>query len=124
MEVLAGLVLSGDTLLGTAGYGGTYYRGTIFKINTNGTAFTNLYSFSPTNSGGAEPYAGLTLYGSTLYGTASAGGGSGNGTVFGINTDGTDFTVLHTFTATNDDGACPFGGLVLSGNTLYGTTAH
>src|SRR5207248_2479205 len=47
-----------------------------------------------------------------------------------LNTDGTGFTILHTFTATsgaipgaytNSDGAGPFGGLILSGNTLYGT---
>src|SRR5207248_9237712 len=49
-----------------------------------------------------------------------------------LNTDGTGFTILHTFTATsgaipgaytNSDGAGPFGGLILSGNTLYGTAA-
>jgi uncharacterized repeat protein (TIGR03803 family) len=48
--------------------------------------------------------------------------------VFSVGTDGANFTALHSFapmdalTATNADGAMPFGGLVLSNNTLYGTT--
>jgi len=69
---------------------------------------TTLYSFteSPssnpsTNSDGAGPQAGLILSGTTLYGTASQGGSSGYGTVFAVNTDGTGFTTLHTFTATD-----------------------
>ena len=79
-----------------------------------------------TNSDGANPYAGLILSGNTLYGTACGGGSSGNGTVFAVNTDGTGFTNLHSFThlvlpGTNSDGANPYAGLILSGNTLYGT---
>ena len=46
-----------------------------------------------------------------------------------LNTNDASFTTLHNFTATlgsdltNSDGAYPFAGLVLSGNTLYGTTS-
>ena len=51
--------------------------------------------------------------------------------MFAVNTDGTGFKTLHTFEAasynrsgrtTNSDGAGPQSTLVLSGNTLYGTT--
>jgi uncharacterized repeat protein (TIGR03803 family) len=133
----AGLILSNNTLYGTAHGGGSSGYGTVFKVNTDGTSFTNLHSFtaiksgsgSETNSDGAGPQAGLILSGNTLYGTAHAGGSSGNGTVFKVNTDGTGFTNLHSFTAasgsfyTNSDGADPVAGLILSGNTLYGT-AH
>jgi uncharacterized repeat protein (TIGR03803 family) len=86
-----------------------------------------------TNSDGANPYAGLILSGNTLYGMATEGGGGANGTVFKVNTDGTDFTNLHSFTAgalnggfdlTNSDGANPYAGLILSGNTLYGTATE
>ncbi len=82
-----------------------------------------------TNSDGAKPQAGLILSGNTLYGTASGGGNAGLGTVFAVNTDGTGFTVLHTFTAlsgpsaTNSDGANPSASLILSSNTLYGTAS-
>ena len=70
--------------------------------------------------------AGLILSGNTLYGTAVYGGSSGDGTVFAVNTDGTGFTTLHNFTATvygQRDGAFPYAGLILSGNTLYGTAS-
>jgi uncharacterized repeat protein (TIGR03803 family) len=123
----AGLILSGNTLYGTASQGGTHGSGTVFAVNTDGTGFTNLYSFTG-GSDGANPYAGLILSGNTLYGTASQGGPYGSGTVFAVNTDGTGFTNLYSFTTssypnyTNSDGAGPTAGLILSGNTLYGTT--
>jgi len=88
--------------------------------------FTNLYNFTG-GSDGASPEAGLILSGNTLYGTARPGGSSSNGTVFAVQTDGTGFTNLHSFTAmsgslsTNSDGAAPYAGLILLGNTLYGT---
>jgi uncharacterized repeat protein (TIGR03803 family) len=124
----ASLVLSGNTLYGTTLTGGSFNEGTVFAINTNGTSYTNLYSFSFTNSDGALPQASLILSGNTLYGTASEGGGFGNGTVFAINTDGAGFTNLYNFTArirlsTNSDGALPRASLILSGNTLYGTAS-
>ena len=97
---------------------------------------TTLHSFTATstnssgvytNSDGAGPVAGLITNssGNTLYGTTSGGGSSGNGTMFALHTDGSGFTILHHFTAlvgnANSDGAYPQAGLILSGNTLYGT---
>ena len=45
--------------------------------------------------------------------------------MFAVHTDGTGFTNLHSFTTVlnyiNSDGAQPQAGLILSGNTLYGT---
>jgi uncharacterized repeat protein (TIGR03803 family) len=127
----AGLILSGSTLFGTAENGGTNGSGTVFKVNTDGTSFTNLHNFtviphgSVQNSDGAYPLAGLVLSGNALYGTASGGGTNGNGTVFTVSINGTGFTNLHSFSAlvsgTNSDGANPQAGLVVSGNTLYGT---
>jgi uncharacterized repeat protein (TIGR03803 family) len=116
----AGLVLSGNTLYGTTTYGGLSGWGTVFKINTDGTAFTNLHSFVY-DSDGAVPFAGLILSGDTLYGAAAFGGNSGDGTVFKVNTNGTGFLNLHDFNYSSD-GSGPEGGLMLSGNTLFGTT--
>jgi uncharacterized repeat protein (TIGR03803 family) len=139
----AGLILSGNTLYGVAGRGGNGNSGTVFSLNTNGTGFTTLHSFaaspgynaqgSSTNSDGSFPDASLLLSGNTLYGTTCGGGGSGNGTVFAINTNGTGFQNLYFFTAlstnyytggTNSDGALPESSLILSGNILYGTAAY
>jgi uncharacterized repeat protein (TIGR03803 family) len=140
----AGLVLSGDALYGTAANGGSFGYGTVFKINTDGSGFTTLYSFGGGNNG-AYPQASLLLSGNSLYGTTRGilddygSSSSGNGTVFTLKTDGTSFTTLHSFTATvpyftnnecgfvestNSDGAFPSGRLILSGHTLIGTAAN
>jgi uncharacterized repeat protein (TIGR03803 family) len=137
----AGLVLSGNTLYGTTARGGTNGSGTVFSVSTNGSSFITLHNFSAeatnsldifTNSDGYGPQAGLILSGSTLYGTAVGGGTNGRGTVFALNTNGSNFITLHTFSAeatnsldifTNSDGAGPNAGLILSGNTLYGTAS-
>jgi uncharacterized repeat protein (TIGR03803 family) len=131
-----GLVLSGDTLYGTTESGGSFGNGVVFAISTDGNEFTNLHNFTTTsgplatNCDGIEPQGGLVLSGGTLCGTAERGGNFGNGVVFAINTDGTDFTNLHDFSATsgpnetNSDGQFPNGGLILSGNTLYGTAFY
>ena len=126
---MAGLILSGYTLYGTAQYGGSAAMGTVFAINTDGTGFTNLHNFSGTtfdprqnqntNSDGANPSAGLVMSGGTLYGAAYDGGSRANGTLFAISTNGTSFTNFHSLSPT--DGAGP-EGLIVSGNTLYGTT--
>jgi uncharacterized repeat protein (TIGR03803 family) len=124
-----GLILSGGTLYGTAQLGGTNGFGTVFALSTNGQNFITLHPFS--NLDGAHPEAGLLLSGSTLYGTAAGGGNGGSGTVFAINTNGMGFTNLYSFSTeatnalgnyTNFDGANPIAGLLISGNTLYGTT--
>ena len=131
----AGLILSGNTLYGTAAAGG------VFAVDTDGTGFRSLHSFTAgnydsagyyTNSDGDYSYAVLLLSGDTLYGTAYEGGGSGGGTVFAMNTNGTGFTIVHNFSRestnssgvyTHSDGGFPHAGLILLGNTLYGTAA-
>ncbi len=134
---MAGLILSGSTLYGTASAvqplanDAVGREATIFKLNTDGTGFTNLYNFSAltggTNSDGNGPLSGLVLVGNMLYGSAYYGGPGGGGTLFKINTNGTGFTNLYSFTAparnssNSVDGANPAGDLILSGGTLYGT---
>jgi uncharacterized repeat protein (TIGR03803 family) len=120
---VAGLILSGTTLYGTAAGGGASGAGTVFKIKTDGTGFMTLHSFVAATDG-VNPHAGLTLGGNTLYGTTSGGGSGGGGAVFAINTNGTGFTTLHVFTTVDGGGFKPEGGLILSGNTLYGATSE
>lgn len=121
----APLIMGPDgTLYGTTSSGQGNLLGTVFKVNSDGTGFKAIKWF--TNSiEGSYPQGNLVLSGNTLYGTTldggSFGGSSGYGTVFKINTDGTGFAVLKNFDSTN--GSNPQAGLVLSGNTLYGTTS-
>src|ERR1700722_6483813 len=134
----AGLVASGGMLYGATEQGGTNNVGTIFSLTDDGTVLTVLHTFHGTADGGA-PFNRLLLSGNTLYGVCVGGGANGAGTVFRVNTDGTDFTNLHNFTAINDngpqglgengegsngDGAIPHTTLVLSGTNLYGVALY
>ncbi|MEM7247333.1 MAG: IPTL-CTERM sorting domain-containing protein [Acidobacteriota bacterium] len=123
------LVLDGATLHGMTSEGGDFESGTLFSIGTDGSGFTTLHHFeSGTAANGARPVAGLLLDGTRLYGTTEDGGtGHANedqdGVVFAIDTDGTGFTILHSFLGlAGDDGADPRGNLILVDGTLYGTT--
>jgi uncharacterized repeat protein (TIGR03803 family) len=84
-----------------------------------------LYNFTGGNDG-STPYDGLTLDTSgNLYGTTTAGGASGNGTVFKLakNSDGSwTESVLYSF-AGGTDGATPYAGVTFdASDNLYGTT--
>jgi uncharacterized repeat protein (TIGR03803 family) len=126
------LIQSGSTLYGmTTGLrpsdaDPSNFRGTIFRIEEDGTGFQTLHAFDAFGiSDGAFPYGSLTQSGATLYGMTQAGGSgpSGGGTIFRIQTDGAGFEVIHTFE--DPDGLNPYGSLLVSGSTLYGlaTTA-
>jgi uncharacterized repeat protein (TIGR03803 family) len=118
-------ILSGSTLYGMTRLGGTSGDGTIFRIGTDGTGFQVLHSFAG-DADGREPYDSLLLSGSTLYGMTSGnnGGPTSLGTLFQIGTDGTGYSVLHSFTGGPDDGAIPYGSLIQSGSMLYGMTSR
>ena len=127
-----GLVLSGNTLYGTTPLGGGNFAGTLFKINTDGSGFQIIKNFDFATTGYSAG-GDLILSGSTLYGTTHSGGVNGGGTVYSINTSGSNFMVLHSFTTpvsdgnghfTNSDGGFSVAGLLLSGYTLYGTTSY
>ncbi len=124
-----GVILSSNTLYGATYAGGSSAFGAVFAVNTNGMGFRLLHTFTalgiPSNANydGAAPNAGLVLSGSTLWGTAVGGGSFSYGIVFAVDTDGTGFTTLHDFSG-GSDGALPAGGLILSGNILYGTALN
>src|SRR6185312_12277021 len=118
-----GLVLADGAFYGTTQDGGSNSEGSIFKINPDGSGFANLHSFA-VGTNGFSPMAPLIFSGGLLYGTTFSGN---YGTVFKLDTNGLNFAVVHRFTATfagtNIDGTSPEAGLVLSGNTLFGTAS-
>jgi uncharacterized repeat protein (TIGR03803 family) len=121
----AGLVRDGEgNLYGTTEWGGAFSDwGTVFELDENGKE-TVLHSFDK-KKGGANPYAGLVRdVKGNLYGTASTGGPSWQGTVFKVDKTGKE-TVLHSFAGGRRDGSRPWAGLVrdAKGN-LYGTTPY
>jgi len=105
---------------GTTFQGGAHDQGTVFALTPAGALHT-LHAFTAADDG-AHPAAGL-LAGDdgSFYGTASAGGAFGYGSVFRITTNGA-FTTLHAFTG-GLDGKSPAGALVRGADGgLYGLT--
>jgi len=118
------LILSGSTLYGMTYYGGDSGYGTVFKIQMDGTGYTQLHAFSSGTLDGATPGGDLIISGSTLYGMSRSGGDFDKGTIFKMQTDGSGFALLHEFAGKPDDGGYPNGSLILSGSTLYGMTCY
>jgi uncharacterized repeat protein (TIGR03803 family) len=118
------LVQSGSTLYGmTQGGGSAANAGTIYRINTNGSAFAVLHAFVGGANDGYDPVGSLTLSGSTLYGMTPQGGTANMGTIFRINTDGSNFGVVHSFVGGAGDGQHPgYSAIVVSNGVLYGMT--
>ncbi len=120
---MGSLTLDGSTLIGMTSAGGTSSNGTIFSYSTGGTGYQTIYSFGG-GTAGNQPHHGFpTVSGNTIYGMTLFGG-SGNGNVFSIGTDGSSYTNLYSFSGTSTDGQQPHGvELAKSGSTLYGMTS-
>ena len=120
------LIDSSGNLYGTTTGGGPNGAGTVFAVNPATGVETVVYAFSGLKDGSA-PYAGLTgASDGNLYGTTSAGGANGNGTVFRLTPGATGgaFTTLYSFgSGGGNDGSGPESRLTLGrdGN-FYGTT--
>jgi len=111
-----------STLFGTTAGGGENGEGTVFSMNADGRGFTLLHEFVGGENDGREPRAGLIFTDSRLFGTTASGGDNEAGTLFSINSDGSDFMLLHEFAGGGSDGERPAADLALSGSALFGTT--
>ena len=119
----------GGSINGMTIEGGAYNYGTAFAVTPTGTV-TILHSFAG-SSDGANPYGGVTIGNDgEIYGVTSGIADQSNndyGTVFSMNTDGTQYAVQFRFTNANrgTDGENPDCTLTpgLTGDSaLYGTT--
>jgi uncharacterized repeat protein (TIGR03803 family) len=110
-------------IYGAARYGGTYDAGVVYSLTTNGTDFTVLYSFTTNANEGAYPLnTVIQASDGRLYGRTVSGGTNDGSSIFGINTDGKGYKLLHSFNPLPfwDDS---FSGLIEgSDGMLYGTT--
>lgn len=119
----AGLVQAANGMLfGATRNGGTNSSGTVFTISTNGQNYSLLVA--PDNSIGyifnAAPIIGMD---GGLYGTTSYGGSNFSGTIYRMDQNGQNYTLLHTFPSDPSDGENPQSGLIQGPDgTLYGTT--
>ncbi len=129
-EPYGSLILSDGTLYGMTRAGGNNDVGTIFSIPAVGGSITLLHEFFGTNSSdegvitdGREPYGSLILSDGTLYGMTNEDGG-GDGIIFSIKADASDYSILYRFGLIGQYGIFPTVGLIPSedGQTFYGTT--
>lgn len=101
-----------------------YSSGSVFKMNKDGSNYTELKVFVQGSGDLFYPYNGVVRGGNYLYGACAYGGAANRGGLFRVRTDGTGFQVLHEFNGTTD-GELPVGGLLLaSDGKLYGSTAY
>ena len=109
-------------LYGTTMNGGGSSQGVIFRIGLDGSNYLVIKRFGG-GSEGYHPYGGLIQAADgRLYGTTSTGGAGSRGTIFAIDLDGTEFTVLHSLSGA--DGGIPYASLIEGrDHALYGTTA-
>jgi uncharacterized repeat protein (TIGR03803 family) len=107
------------TLYGTASSGGGSGYGVVFKVTGKGVE-TVLHSFAG-GPDGATPNGGVIEDpNGAFFGTTTAGGAFGSGTVFRVR--GTKEIILYSF-AGGSDGSDPQAGLVMdAAGNLYGTT--
>jgi uncharacterized repeat protein (TIGR03803 family) len=117
----AGVIAVGDRVYGTTNSGGAYGDGTVFGVDRKSGDERVLHSFGG-GTDGANPAAALVEVNGKLYGTTSAGGTYGGGTLFSIRTDGGNERILHSF-GYGPDGSDPQAAVIDVSGTLYGTTS-
>jgi uncharacterized repeat protein (TIGR03803 family) len=117
------LIYNGSFLYGMTFRGGANDYGTVFRIKTNGSNDTLLYSFTGDTSDGSLPLGSLIFSGTFLYGMTWTGGISGGGTIFKIKPNGTNYSMLYSFTGTTTSGLYPKGSFISDGTYLYGMTS-
>ncbi|MEO6694692.1 MAG: choice-of-anchor tandem repeat GloVer-containing protein, partial [Ignavibacteria bacterium] len=107
---------------GSALYGGSQNNGVIFKINLDGSGYAPIHIFKGGDSDGAQSHSGVISGGQILYGMTALGGTQGHGTIYKIDPDGNNFSVIYSFHKSS--GHEPHGRLTLGsdGHTLYGIT--
>jgi uncharacterized repeat protein (TIGR03803 family) len=107
---------------GTASTGGSLSSGVVYKMTPAGV-YTVLHNFDTnTRANGINPMTGM-VQGSDgfLYGVTAGGGTALGGTIFKIKTDGTLFSVVHSFDVTH--GSSPYSLPTLHTNgKIYGLT--
>jgi uncharacterized repeat protein (TIGR03803 family) len=108
------------SLFGLTSLGGLATKGTIFRLNADGSGYTVLRQLSQAD--GQTPYGTpLLLRTGKLVATPSQKGDGFNGTILLYSQDGTSFSKVHDFNFVQ--GAFPRGSLIQGRNgNLYGMT--
>ena len=119
----ASVIVRNGRLYGTTYLGGDKNWGTIYELRP-GVGASVLYSFSADSKDGYFPMAPLTMSsdGGTLYGVTVSDGQYYAGTAFSFRLSDRRLTTLAYLAVLG--GLSPESGLLLEGQTLYGTAAR
>jgi hypothetical protein len=109
------LILVDDYIYGLAG-GGQYGYGKLWRVKTDGTDFSEIYSFASKDGVAGK----IILQESYIYGVSMEGGAAGVGRIFRFKKDGTGYQKIFDFNVA-DNGYYP-GDFVMSGDTIFGRT--
>lgn len=116
------LLASGGRLWGTSDAGGENGLGYIYSLKEIGTEFTRHYSFKLTDSDGRVPWCTLIEHNGRFWGATVTGGETGNGVLFSLANDGSDYQIEHHFADANATGWQPNSNFIEFGDKLIGTT--
>jgi uncharacterized repeat protein (TIGR03803 family) len=125
-QPFSGVMKIGNWLYGTTALGGgAANRGSVFRIKLDGSNYQVLYAFAG-GPDGAQPNAGLVSFNGSLFGTTPLGGAYGYGTVYRIDANGSNYSLVYSFPG-GSDGIYPQPKLLpvttaTGGSALYGNT--
>lgn len=118
----AELLYVDGVLYGSTTSGGADNAGVIFSIESSGDGYTVLHEFDSETEGSGSTTE-LILDGTVLYGTTNFGASvADSGSLFSMEGDGSNFTVLHVFDKLNQGGQAQNQKLILDGTKIYGQT--
>jgi uncharacterized repeat protein (TIGR03803 family) len=109
-------------LYGVTENGGINERGSVFRLNSDGTDLQEVHSFTNISNNIVAPGGILEASDGKLYGTALRGGANDQGMIFKLNKDGTQYEVLYSFVAPIGSVVSPNPLREASDGYLYGTT--
>jgi uncharacterized repeat protein (TIGR03803 family) len=115
---LLGMTRSGGTLSDGSEGAGVIFR---YDLTTEEYKVLHVFAKNASDNGDTNDHGFLSHAGGYYYGTTELGGRYGQGVLFRLRADGSDFSIVHSFGATGD-GKKPFGSLVQVGEWFYGTT--
>ena len=119
--VLFGSCMAIPLLYGMTQSGGANGKGNIFKVYSNGTGYSNLYSFNTATGYGPLGSLSQSFSNSRLYGMTQFGGANNAGVLFSFDPVDSLYTDIHDFNTT--DGSTPTGNVLQASNGLiYGMT--
>lgn len=114
------LVEYNGRLWGVTVGGGTDGEGTIFSIDLNGNNYQKHHDFLLDGVSGTGPHTQLTPFKGRLFGLAPYEGSGGHGSIFSIDSTGSDYTTEFTFSSS--DGDSPYGWMTEREGALWGAT--